>query len=115
MVCRYLWTRQPPSLNFFINSLNRLHKMKKAYLYIRVSTDEQADTGYSQRSQDEMLRRYCDINNIAVVEAFFEDHSAKNFNRPQFTRLLTGLRKKRGQADLILFTKWDRFSRNAGD
>jgi site-specific DNA recombinase len=29
--------------------------------------------------------------------------------------LLTELRKGKGQSDLILFTKWDRFSRNAGD
>ena len=45
----------------------------------------------------------------------FEDHSAKTFNRPQWTKLLIDLRKHRGQSDLILFTKWDRFSRNAGD
>jgi len=45
----------------------------------------------------------------------YEDHSAKTFNRPAWTKLLADLRKKRGQSDLILFTKWDRFSRNAGD
>ena len=32
----------------------------KADLYIRVSTDEQADKGYSQRDQDDRLRKYCD-------------------------------------------------------
>lgn len=89
--------------------------MKTAFLYIRVSTDEQADTGYSQRHQDEMLRRYCELNAIQVKEVYFEDHSAKNFNRPQFNRLLLTLRKRKGDVDLILFTKWDRFSRNAGD
>ncbi len=45
----------------------------------------------------------------------FEDHSAKTFNRPQWNKLLIDLRKYRGQSDLILFTKWNRFSRNAGD
>jgi site-specific DNA recombinase len=89
--------------------------MKTAFLYIRVSTDEQADTGYSQRSQDEMLRRYCSINNIQVKAVYFEDHSAKTFNRPEFTKLLINLKKHKGIADLVLFTKWDRFSRNAGD
>ncbi len=89
--------------------------MKTAFLYIRVSTDEQADTGYSQRYQEETLRRYCDINNIAVRNVFFEDHSAKNFNRPIFSKLLILLKKQRHATDLILFTKWDRFSRNAGD
>src|ERR1035438_7312439 len=89
--------------------------MKIADLYIRVSTDEQADKGYSQRSQDEMLRRYCEINSIEVRKVIFEDHSAKTFNRPEWTKFLSDLRRQRGQSDLILFTKWDRFSRNAGD
>ena len=40
--------------------------MKIADLYIRVSTDEQADKGYSQRSQEELLRKYCDINGISI-------------------------------------------------
>jgi DNA invertase Pin-like site-specific DNA recombinase len=31
-------------------------------LYIRVSTDEQADRGYSQRDQEERLRKYCEHN-----------------------------------------------------
>ena len=89
--------------------------MKIADLYIRVSTDEQADKGYSQRDQDERLRKYCEINSIQVRKVIFEDHSAKTFNRPQWIKLLIDLRKHRGQSDLILFTKWDRFSRNAGD
>jgi len=89
--------------------------MKVADLYIRVSTDEQADKGYSQRSQEEVLRRYCEINKITVRKTIFEDHSAKTFQRPQWQGLLLSLKKKRGQIDLILFTKWDRFSRNAPD
>lgn len=89
--------------------------MKIADLYIRVSTDEQADRGYSQRDQDERLRKYCEINSIQVRKVVYEDHSAKTFNRPAWTKLLTDLRKHRGHSDFILFTKWDRFSRNAGD
>src|ERR1700742_4725186 len=89
--------------------------MKIADLYIRVSTDEQADKGYSQRSQEELLRRYCNINNISVRQVIFEDHSAKTFNRPQWKRYLIDLKRNKGKADLVLFIKWDRFSRNAGD
>ncbi|MEO7045334.1 MAG: recombinase family protein, partial [Ferruginibacter sp.] len=89
--------------------------MKIADLYIRVSTDEQADKGYSQRDQEERLRKYCEINFLQVRKAVFEDHSAKTFNRPSWTNLLSELRKHRGHSDVILFTKWDRFSRNAGD
>jgi DNA invertase Pin-like site-specific DNA recombinase/transcription elongation factor Elf1 len=90
--------------------------MKKvADLYIRVSTDEQADRGYSQRNQEEVLRKYCDINFIAVRDVIYEDHSAKTFNRPQWKKLLLNLKKYKNKTDFILFTKWDRFSRNAGD
>ncbi|RWY55396.1 recombinase family protein [Mucilaginibacter gilvus] len=89
--------------------------MKVADIYIRVSTDEQADKGYSQRSQEEVLRRYCEINNISIRKTIFEDHSAKTFIRPQWQGLLLNLRKQRGKVDLVLFTKWDRFSRNAPD
>ena len=89
--------------------------MKVADLYIRVSTDEQADKGYSQRSQEELLRKYCEINHITIRRVIFEDHSAKTFNRPEWKKYLLELKKYKGQADVVLFLKWDRFSRNAGD
>lgn len=89
--------------------------MKKAILYIRVSTDEQADKGYSQRHQAEMLNRYCEISDYNVVASYFEDHSAKTFERPEFKKLLLHLRKNKGSANQLLITKWDRFSRNASD
>jgi site-specific DNA recombinase len=89
--------------------------MKTADLYIGVSTDEQAEKGYSQRSQEELLRRYCDINSLSIRKIIFEDHSAKTFNRPEWKNYLSELRRHKGLADLVLFLKWDRFSRNAGD
>ena len=89
--------------------------MKKADLYIRVSTDEQADKGYSQRDQEERLRRYCENNSIVVGQIIYEDYSAKTFNRPEWIKLLDTLKKKSSKTNLLLFTKWDRFSRNAGD
>jgi len=89
--------------------------MKVADLYIRVSTDEQAEKGYSQRNQEEVLRRYCEINSIMVRKVVLEDHSAKTFNRPAWVAFLKGLHRETGQTDLVLFTKWDRFSRNAAD
>jgi site-specific DNA recombinase len=89
--------------------------MKIADLYIRVSTDEQADKGYSQRDQEERLRKYCELNSMQVRKVIIEDHSAKTFNRPAWKKFLAELRVRRGHSDLVLFTKWDRFSRNAGD
>ncbi len=89
--------------------------MKIADLYIRVSTEEQADKGYSQRDQKDVLTKYCEINSIIVRDIIFEDHSAKTFQRPQWIKFLTQLKKHKGKSQLLLFTKWDRFSRNASD
>ena len=88
---------------------------RRAILYIRVSTDEQADKGYSLLHQEDRLRKYCELQNIEVMALFKEDYSAKTFHRPEFTKLLEFLKKNKSVADLLLFTKWDRFSRNAGD
>lgn len=90
-------------------------KQKRALLYIRVSTDEQADKGYSLKHQEERLRSYCQFQNIEVVGLYKDDHSAKTFERPAFKELLAFLKKNKKSADLLLFTKWDRFSRNAAD
>ena len=88
---------------------------RRAILYIRVSTDEQADKGYSLAHQEERLRKYCELQGIDVVSLFREDHSAKTFIRPEFEKMLAYIKKNKNKADLLLFTKWDRFSRNAGD
>lgn len=90
--------------------------MKKACLYIRVSTDEQADKGFSQRDQAERLQIHCAKNGIEVKKIIFEDHSAKTFYRPEWTKMLNEIKRSKGKDfDYILFTKWDRFSRNTAD
>ena len=85
---------------------------KRAIIYTRVSTDDQADRGYSLAYQEERLRKYCEVNDIAVVEHYQDDHSAKNFDRPAFNKLLKQCKKERGKVDLLLFINWSRFSRN---
>lgn len=91
--------------------------MQTAYLYIRVSTDEQASKGYSQRNQEEHLLKFCSNNKIEIGQVIFEDYSAKTFNRPEWKKLLFLLKhlKKEVRPGLLLFTRWDRFSRNAAD
>lgn len=89
--------------------------MKKAIIYVRVSTDEQSEKGYSLQHQEDRIRQHCLHNNIEVVAFYKEDFSAKSFERPAFNELLAFLRKGKGVANLLLFLKWDRFSRNAGD
>lgn len=87
--------------------------MKSAYLYVRVSTDEQKRKGYSLPEQEDRLLKYCESNTIHIKGIYREDFSAKNFNRPEWKKLLLQIKKERSKEEnTILFIKWDRFSRN---
>ena len=68
--------------------------MQIADLYIRVSTDEQADKGYSQRDQEERLRKHCSSQNIQIDRVIFEDHSAKTFDRPEYQKYMHSFRRR---------------------
>ncbi len=86
-----------------------------AIIYTRVSTDEQADKGYSLRDQEERLRKYCEIKKIDVVEHFQDDESAKTFNRSEFKKAIEFIKHNKRRIDYLLFVKWDRFSRNISE
>lgn len=86
--------------------------MKSAYLYVRVSTDEQKRRGYSLPEQEDRLRKYCEYHSIEVKGIFREDFSAKDFNRPEWKKLFATIRNRKNEEKNILFIKWDRFSRN---
>lgn len=84
--------------------------MKSAYLYVRVSTDEQKRRGYSLPEQEDRLLKYCETNSIDVKGIYREDFSAKDFNRPEWKKLVSELKKFRAKEEnSILFIKWDRF------
>ena len=80
----------------------------------RVSSDEQAK-GYSLDVQAEALEKYCERKELDIAYAFREDHSAKDFNRPAFNEFLVFSKQNKGKVDELLFTTWDRFSRNIQD
>ena len=87
-------------------------KGKQTLIYTRVSTEEQADRGFSLRDQEARLREHCARTSREVVGHYQDDASAKTFDRPAFQRLLRWLRTNRGGADELLVVKWDRFSRD---
>ncbi len=86
---------------------------KPAIIYTRVSTDEQAQRGYSLRDQKQRLEQFCQINGYTIVAHFQDDISAKTFRRPAFKDLLNFVKDNRKGVSFLLFVKWDRFSRNA--
>lgn len=88
---------------------------KKAILYLRVSTDEQAE-GYSLGYQDDRLVTYCERNDIEPVAVFREDASGKSIDgRPELKKALDYAKKNKKDVDYFLVLKWDRFSRSAHD
>jgi site-specific DNA recombinase len=84
----------------------------KVICYRRVSTDEQAEKGFSLQHQEDVLRRYCEINKYEIVGMYTDDYSGKTFDRPKWREVIDYCKRNRQDVDLILFTKWDRWSRN---
>lgn len=46
------------------------------------------------------------------MKIYREDHSAKNFKRPQWNELKAYSKANKKEVNKVLFSKWDRFSRN---
>lgn len=55
--------------------------VKRALIYTRVSTEEQAIHGYSLGYQEELLKLQCQKDGVQLVEHFQDDgYSAKDFD-----------------------------------
>jgi site-specific DNA recombinase len=89
--------------------------IKKAAIYARVSTSDQADNGYSLPSQLDACRTYAERFDYVVVGEFREDQSGATpvSVRPQ-GRLLTEMVKTR-KVDAIVVHQVDRLSRDIVD
>ena len=87
--------------------------MKRAALYARVSTEEQARHGYSIGAQIENLRAYAKEHGYQIVGEYIDEgiSARKPYKkRPALMRLLEAVEADR--VDLILFVKLDRWFRN---
>jgi len=83
-------------------------------IYVRVSTDEQRDNGYSIDSQLRMIKEYCEKNNYDIVDVYNDaGHSGKDLMRPEMQRLLKDI--KSHKIEKIIAIKVDRLTRNNYD
>ena len=89
--------------------------MKKiAAIYIRVSTDYQAEEGYSIDAQKEQLSAYCISKNIKDYEFYIDGGwSGSNINRPEIQRLIKDVKDDR--ISHVIVYKLDRLSRSQKD
>lgn len=83
-------------------------------IYVRVSTDDQRDNGFSIDSQLRMLKEHCIKNDYDVVDIYNDaGHSGKDLLRPEMQRLLKDIKAKK--IDVLLAIKVDRVTRNNYD
>lgn len=90
-----------------------MEEVKRAALYVRVSTEEQAEHGLSLADQKTTLEAYAKANNMKIVGMFADEgiSARKSYTkRPACCRLLEYV--KSGDVDVILFIKLDRWFRN---
>jgi site-specific DNA recombinase len=84
-------------------------------IYCRVSSDEQVK-GTSLDSQKEACQEYAAAKKIKILKAFVEQgESAKFADRTQLLELIDFCRRNKGNVDVLIVWKLDRFARNAGD
>ncbi|WP_432400661.1 recombinase family protein [Wukongibacter sp. M2B1] len=90
--------------------------MKKAAIYARVSSREQAEEGVSIPAQLKQLKEFA-INNSYEIAYEFVDRgeSARSADRPEFQNMIAKAKLKPRPFDIILIHKTDRFARNRED
>ncbi len=83
----------------------------RAALYARVSTEEQAVTGYSLDAQLEKMRMYCEIHNLTIAGEYVDDgYSGTNTRRPAYRHMFSPEERKKW--DVLIVLKMDRIHRN---
>lgn len=83
-------------------------------LYIRVSTEAQAEEGYSVGAQSVKLRAFCEMRGIARFENFVDGGwSGSNLDRPEMGRLIRAANA--GEVERVVVYKLDRLSRSQKD
>lgn len=90
--------------------------MKRVFLYVRVSTEEQAIHGLSIDAQTAALQEWAKANHHTVVGVYTDAGiSARKpaSKRPALQKLLGDVRQ--GKGELIAFTKLDRWFRNIAE
>ena len=84
----------------------------RAALYARVSTEEQAVTGYSLDAQLEKMRMYCEIQNLTIAGEYVDDgYSGTNTRRPAYRHMFSPEERKKW--DVLIVLKMDRIHRNS--
>ena len=87
---------------------------KRVFVYVRVSTQEQAREGYSIGEQIDRLKKYCEAHGWIIVKIYTDaGYSGGDTDRPALQDMLKDVRA--GKGDSVLVYKLDRLSRSQKD
>ncbi len=87
-----------------------------AVLYVRVSTDEQANGPLNLENQQNRCREYCKQKGLHVVEVFVDrGESARTAARPEFQKMLAYCKDHRHDVRCVVVQDLSRFARNSAD
>lgn len=86
----------------------------RAAIYVRVSTREQAEEGFSISAQRQRLEAYCESQGWEIAGYFVDEGvSAKDTNRDELKRMIKHI--ENGLIDVVLVYKLDRLTRSVLD
>jgi site-specific DNA recombinase len=84
--------------------------------YTRVSTEEQASSGFGLDAQLGKVRAYCELYELDLIRVESDPgFSGKDLERPGVTAVLAELRRRRDGADGLVVAKLDRLTRSLRD
>lgn len=85
--------------------------MKKAYIYLRISDEDQSN--FSISGQQIMIEHFAKRKDIQILKTYVDDGvSAGSFNRPQWRALEADIKKNKNSVDYLIVMKYDRLIRN---
>ncbi len=83
---------------------------KRAAIYVRVSTDEQAAEGYSLDAQKAILEDLCMAEDYDIAGIYADDgYSGRSTKRPEYRRMMEEI----DSWDILVVLKMDRVHRNS--
>ena len=87
-----------------------------AVIYVRVSTDEQADGPLNLSNQEQKCHSYCEKKGHPVIRVFIDPgESARTSDRPAFQQMLAYCGTHRREVGYVVVQDLSRFARNNGD
>lgn len=88
----------------------------KCIIYCRVSTKEQAETGYSLEGQEKECKKFAENSGYEVDRVFIErGESAKTQDRTELAKLLRYTVENKKNLSAVIIWKYDRLARNLSD